>query len=135
MPSEPRTKPSDIPVEDFLASAPERRRPGARQLIALMRSISGEEPVMWGPSIIGFGRRRHRTAAGREGEQPALGFSPRAAALTIYFPDGFDEQSDLLARLGPHRTTVSCLYATRLDRLDLDVLRAMLERSHRPDPA
>lgn len=124
------TAPTDVPVEDFLATVSEKRRREAHVLIDMMREVSGEEPVMWGPSIIGFGTHHYRYASGREGDTGVLGFSPRKAAQTIYFVDGFDHQQDLLARLGKHRTSVACLYVNKLPDIDLDVLREMLTRSH-----
>jgi hypothetical protein len=95
-----------------------------------MRRITDEEPVLWGPSIIGFGSKHYRYASGREGDMPILGFSPRKAKLTIYF-DGFDKYADQLARLGKYTTSVACLYANSLADLDLDVLTEMLETCYR----
>ncbi|NHB83645.1 DUF1801 domain-containing protein [Tessaracoccus sp. HDW20] len=123
------TVPTEADVEAFLEGVPERRRDEADVLIDLMRGISGEEPVMWGPSIIGFGSQHYRYETGREGDMPILGFSPRKARLTLYF-DGWDRYSDQLARLGRHRLGVSCLYVNKLADVDLDVLREMLEACH-----
>ncbi len=126
---ENKTQPTSASVEEFLAGVDARRRGEAETLIAIMKRISGEEPVMWGPSIIGFGTMHYRYASGREGDMPILGFSPRKAKLTIYF-DGFDHYADQLAVLGKHTSSVSCLYATKLADLDLDVLTTMLELCH-----
>jgi hypothetical protein len=109
----------------------DRRRDEARTVLALMRDVTGEEPVMWGPSIIGFGRVHYRYRSGREGDMPAASFSPRKRALTVYLAEGFDRRDDLLPRLGPHTTGRSCLYLKRLDAVDLDVLRALVESSYR----
>lgn len=122
------TRPTGVPVEEFLATVPPRRVPESGTLIDLMREISGEEPVMWGPSIIGFGQYHYRYASGHEGDAGRLGFSPRKAALSIYFPDGLVNYGDELARLGKHRAAVACLYVNKLADIDLDVLREMLER-------
>ncbi|MCW5953023.1 MAG: DUF1801 domain-containing protein [Propionibacteriaceae bacterium] len=128
---ENKTQPTTASVSDFLAGLPPRRREEAETLIELMRSISGLEPVLWGPSIIGFGSVHYRYDSGREGDMPLLGFSPRKARLTIYFSEGFDRYGEQLAMLGKHSSSVSCLYATKLADLDLDVLREMLVSSHR----
>lgn len=124
-----KTAPTDVPVEDFLATVPPSRADEARELIAEMRTLTGLEPVMWGPSIIGFGTRHYRTAAGREGDVPLLGFSPRKTALTVYVSEGFDDYGDLLDRLGRHRTGASCLYLPRMDAVDRGVLHSVLERT------
>lgn len=128
--AENKTQPTTASIDDFLAKQSPRRQGEARVLIDVMRRITGEEPVLWGPSIIGFGSMHYRYASGREGDMPVLGFSPRKAKLTIYF-DGFDQYADQLARLGTHSVSVSCLYANALADLDLDVLTEMLEICHR----
>ncbi|ALJ21678.1 DUF1801 domain-containing protein [Microbacterium sp. No. 7] len=122
-------QPTDASVDEFVAQQSPRRQEEARVLIDVMRRISGEEPVLWGPSIIGFGSMHYRYASGREGDMPLLAFSPRRARLTLYF-DGFDRYAAQLARLGPHSTSVSCLYATSLAALDLEALTEMLGICH-----
>jgi hypothetical protein len=80
---------------------------------------------------VGFGRVHYRYDSGREGDMFAAGFSPRKTALTVYLTDGFDGRDELLGRLGPHTTGKACLYLKRLDAVDLDVLRALVESSYR----
>ncbi len=130
--AENKTKPTDADVDAFIdAVDDERRREEARTVLALMGEVTGEEPAMWGPSMVGFGSVHYRYASGREGDMFAAGFSPRKNALTVYLTEGFDEQQDLLERLGPHTTGKSCLYLKRLDTVDLDVLRTLVESSYR----
>lgn len=126
--SESRTKPTSVSVDDFLQSASEDRRKEAHVLIDIMQAISGDKPVMWGSSIIGFGSQHYKYDTGREGDMPRLGFSPRKAKLTIYF-EGFDDYGDELAKLGKHTTSTACLYMSKLSDIDLGVLTSMLERS------
>lgn len=123
------TRPTSVPVDEFLGGVPERRRDESRVLIDMMRSITGDEPTMWGPSIIGFGSQHYRYDTGREGDMPRLAFSPRKANLTVYVNEGFDRYGEQLARLGRHRTGVSCLYLPKLADADLTVLRDLLEAS------
>ena len=127
--AENKTQPTAASVAEFLDGVAPRRQEESEKLIALMREISGHEPVLWGPSIIGFGSTHYRYESGREGDMPVLAFSPRKARLTIYF-DGFDQYADQLARLGKHASSVSCLYVNKLDDIDLGVLREMLEICH-----
>ena len=125
------TKPTDADVEAFLdAVESDRRREDARRVLAIMREVTGKEPVMWGRSMIGFGTVHYRYATGREGDMFAAGLSPRKAALTVYLAEGFDGRKELLARLGPHTTGRACLYLKRLDAIDLDVLRELIESSY-----
>lgn len=124
-----KTQRTDVPVGDFLATVDERRRAEAETLIPMMGELTGEEPYMYGPSIIGFGTRHYVYDSGREGDMPVLSFSPRNSAVTVYVNDGFDGHEDLLAELGRHRTSKACLYLTRLENADLDVLKRLLARS------
>ena len=130
--AEPKTRPTDADVGAFLESvADERRRDDAKAVCRLMQEVTGEEPVLWGTGIVGFGSVRLRYASGRELDWPVTGFSPRKTATTVYLMDGFEERSDLLARLGPHSTGKSCLYLKRLSDVDLAVLRELVAESVR----
>ena len=123
--SEPNTQPTDASVEDFLAAAePARRREEGRILCALMQEVTGEEPVMWGPSIVGFGRYTYVNTTKKPADWPRMGFSPRKAALTLYLASTPQTEA-MLARLGPHTTSVACLYIKRLDQVDMGVLREL----------
>ena len=128
--SDLKTQPTDASVEDFLAAVePARRREDALAVCALMREITGEAPVLWGSSIVGFGRYTYVNSTRKPADWPIIGFSPRKAALTVYIMPGFTAQTDLLDRLGPHTTSVSCLYIKRLDQIDVGVLRELCEWS------
>jgi hypothetical protein len=120
-------------VAEFLAHVPdERRRADARRLCALMQEITGEAPVMWGTSIIGFGTYHYRYASGQEGDSALASFSPRRQALAIYLIGGFENRyQPVLARLGPHKTGKGCLYVKSLDDVDHDALRELIDRSAR----
>ncbi|MEJ6790835.1 DUF1801 domain-containing protein [Brevundimonas sp. BR2-1] len=123
---EARTKPTEVSVADFIAAVENpRRRADAETLCALFEEISGEPPVMWGPSIIGFGRYHYRYASGHEGDAPRLGFSPRKAQTVLYVMSGAEGQADMIARLGKVKSSVSCIYVNRLDQIDMGVLREM----------
>lgn len=115
-------------VDDFIAALEDtRRREECRDLLDMMQAICGCEPRMWGDSIVGFGQYHYRYDSGREGDCFVTGFSPRKATLTIYVMPGFDPFDEALAKLGPHRTGKSCLYLKRLDGVDRDVLRSLLD--------
>jgi len=127
----PAMRPTGASVEDFLARVPdEQRREDARWLCALMRDVTGEPPVMWGASIVGFGAYHYRYASGREGNSPLAGFSPRAQHLVIYLVGEFGSRHrSVLDRLGPHKTGKGCLYLRRLGDVDRGVLRELIDRS------
>ncbi len=130
--AEPKTRPTDADVDAFLDAVPdEGRRADARRVRDLLHEVTGEPPVLWGTSIVGFGSTHLRYATGRELDWPVVAFSPRKGATTVYLVDGFEERTDLLERLGPHSTGRSCLYLKRLDDVDLDVLRELVAASVR----
>ena len=125
-----KTRPTDASVADFLdAVESEGRREDAWAVLRLMEEVTGEKPVMWGDSIVGFGSYHYRYASGREGDWPVTGFSPRKQALTLYIMSGFPRHQELMGRLGKHRTGKSCLYINKLADIDQDVLRELVRAS------
>ena len=124
---------TDASVEGFLARVPdERQQEDARRLCAMMQEITGEPPALWGTSIIGFGTYHYRYASGREGDSALASFSPRRQHLAIYLVSEFeDRHQSALARLGPHKSGKGCLYIKRLDDVDHDALRELIDRSVR----
>lgn len=109
----------------------DRKREEARILDALFRRVTGEEPKMWGPSIIGYGECHYRYASGREGDMCRQGFSPRKAKHSLYIlscgePSEEAAFAPLLARLGKHSRGAACLYVNKLADIDLGVLEEMI---------
>lgn len=128
--AELKTKPTQQSVDAFLQSIPDdRKRQDCYTLLEMMRQVSGKDPLMWGDSIVGFGDHHYRYATGREGDYFQVGFSPRKQNLTVYITTGFDRYKDLLARLGKHSTSISCLYIKKLADVDMTVLRELVARS------
>ena len=130
--AEPKTTKNAASVTEFLdAVADPARRADAIAVCDLISEVTGAEPALWGSSIVGFGSYHYRYASGQEGDWPAVGLSPRKAALTVYLSDGFDGRSELLGRLGPHTTGKSCLYLKKLAAVDRDVLRELVGAAFR----
>ena len=128
--SDLKTRPTDASVEAFIDAVDHpRRREDARTLLELMHRVTGEEPVMWGPSIVGYGSYHYRYASGQEADWPVVGFSPRKQNLSIYIMTGFEECDKLLSRLGKHKIGKSCLYVNKLADVDLDVLEKLVRTS------
>jgi hypothetical protein len=118
-------------VASFIDSVrhPVRRR-DAETLVVLMSRATGQEAVMWGGSIVGYGAYHYRYPSGREGDAPAAAFSPRKAATTVYLADGVGQHVALLERLGPHKPGVGCVYLKDLSDIGLDVLDELIRRSY-----
>lgn len=125
-----KTQPHGGDVTAFLNQVDDaEKRADCFTLLQMIQEVTGEPPVMWGDAMVGFGRYRYKYASGREGEWFLTGFAPRKQNLTVYIIAGFEDYEGLLARLGKHRTSVSCLYVKRLADVDLDVLRELVTRS------
>jgi hypothetical protein len=128
--AELKTQPNDGSVEAFLESVEnQRRREDAFTVLGLMKRVTGEEPVMWGPSIIGFGTYHYKYESGREGDWFVAGFSPRKQSLTLYIMSGFSKHDELMGKLGKYKTGKSCLYINRLDDVDMKVLEELVRSS------
>lgn len=131
--TELKTKPTGRDVEAFLNEIPDlRKRQDCFTLVELMRQVTGAEPRMWGSHIVGFGDQHYTYASGREGDWFKVGFSPRKQALTLYLSYGFDQDQELLRRLGKHSTGKACLYIKKLDDVDRAALQTLIERSVEP---
>jgi len=132
---ENKTAPGSASVPDFLeAIADEQQRADSRTLIEIMARLTGEEPVIWGSGMIGFGSYHYRYDSGREGDAFLVGFAPRKAEFSIYLtctylPETAAESKVLLERLGKHRMGKGCLYVKRLANIDLSVLEQLISAS------
>ncbi len=134
--AELKTKPTAVTPADYIAALDDpRRRDDAEALDAMMRRVTGLEPFMWGPSMIGYGQYHYRYASGHEGDTMRIGFSPRKGQHSLYLLEyGEDAPADeqaLLDRLGKHKRGKSCLYVNKLGDVDLDVLEELARRSWR----
>jgi hypothetical protein len=130
--AENKTKPSSASVEEFINSIKdEQKRKDSFLLLELMKKASGEEPKMWGSSLIGFGQIRLKSPnTGREVDWLRIGFSPRKANLSLYISGNIKNQhADSLKKLGKHKTGVGCLYINKLEDIDMKILKAMIEDS------
>ena len=122
-----KTTATDADVESYLASIlPEAKQADARALDRLFRDVAGFEPVMWGASIVGYGRYHYVYDSGREGEFLATGFSARARYLSVYIMPGYADFGDILSRLGKHRKGKSCLNIHRMEDIDPVVLTELI---------
>jgi hypothetical protein len=128
--AELKTKRNKGDVEAFLNSVPdEKKRRDSFTILELMKQVTGQEPEIWGDSIVGFGSYHYKYESGREGDWFVTGFSPRKQNLTLYIMSGFDEYDNLMSRLGKYKTGKSCLYIKKIDDVDQDVLQELAKKS------
>jgi hypothetical protein len=125
-----KTQPNDTSVLSFIDSVEEQqKRDDCLVLLELMKDATGEEPKMWGPSIIGFGRYHYKYESGREGNWFLTGFSPRKQNLSVYIMTGFQPFKETLQKLGKFNTGKSCLYFKKLSDIDSKVLSSLVSKS------
>ena len=124
--AELKTKETAASVDAFVAKQPPDIAADCRTIMGLMKKATGEDPKMWGASIVGYGRYAYKYETGREGEWMITGFSPRKANLTLYIMMGFEEEAALMRKLGKHTTGKSCLYIKKLADVDLKVLETLI---------
>jgi hypothetical protein len=128
--AELKTKKTEASVEDFLNGLPsEQTRKDCFEIVKIMKQATKEEPKMWGSSIIGFGSTHLKYASGRELDWMIVGFSPRKQNLTLYLTGNFNPYTDLLKKLGKHKTGGGCLYIKTLQDVDTKVLKELIQRS------
>lgn len=128
--AELKTQPNKQSVDAFIeAVEPGWKRDDAREILKLMGKITGEKPVMWGDSIVGFGNYHYKYESGREGDWFLAGFSPRKQSMTIYMMGGYKGQDELLKKLGKYKKSVGCLYIKKLADVDINILTQMTKKS------
>ena len=126
--AEPKTKPNDAPVADFINAIPDAQvRQDCWTIIEIMQEAAQARPRMWGTAIVGFGQYRAVNTAGKGNDWMLVGFSPRKQALTLYLMLGGIEHADeLLARLGKHTQGKGCLYIKHLSDVDIPTLKELV---------
>ena len=125
-----KTQATDLNPIAFLNSIEHRqKRADSFVVLDIMKDLTDSEPVMWGSSIIGFGKYTFKYAGGGTGDWFLIGFSPRKQSLTLYFMSGFDNVQALLNKLGKHKTGKGCLYINKLSDVDMTVLKELIQTS------
>lgn len=128
--AENKTKETKVSVTAYVKAIEDKeKRDDSLTVIELMKSVSGFEPKMWGPSIIGFGSHHYKYESGREGDMPLVAFAPRKPAIVFYVGLDPDSREALLAKLGKHKTDKGCIHVKRLSDIDMNVLKEMIKVS------
>jgi len=126
-----KTTETETSVTDFINTFVEddAKRNDAFELVKIMQKVTGFEPKMWGPSIIGFGSYHYKYASGHEGDAPLAGFSPRKAAISLYVYLPEENREELLSKFGKHRAAKGCIYVKKLNDIDVEILKEMVSAS------
>ena len=125
-----KTKLNNASVEKFLKSIKDKKKQGdSFKLLDIFAKATGEEPKMWGSSIVGFGSYHYKYASGQEGDWMLTGFSPRKDSFSIYAMCDVNKFQGHLKKLGKHKTGKSCIYIKLLDDIDVNVLKSLIRDS------
>ena len=93
-----------------------------------MEKATKAKAKMWGSSIIGFGDRHLKYESGRELDWFVIGFSPRKQNFAFYISGAVEKQPALLKKLGKYKTGKGCLYITKLEDVDLAILKEIITK-------
>jgi hypothetical protein len=131
MKAEIKTKQTEASVEDYINTIKdENKRRDSFALVKLMEKASGEKPKLWGSSIIGFGFKVYKSpATGREVDWFRIGFAPRKANFSLYLTVGIGQHPAEIKNLGKYKTGGGCIYINKLDDVDLNVLKTIINES------
>ncbi|MGM7701589.1 DUF1801 domain-containing protein [Pseudalkalibacillus sp. Hm43] len=126
-----KTKENDNSVIEFIENVESpKKKEDAYRLLDIFTETTGYKAKMWGPSIIGFGSYHYKYKTGHEGDAPLVGFSPRKAKISLYFATGDDiKREELLNQFGKHTSGKACVYINKVADIDVDVLKALINRS------
>lgn len=126
--AEIKTKPTLLSASDFLDTMTDaEKRADSFKIIEMMRKASGEEPTMWGATMIGFGNKRYKSErSGREVDWFKIGFSPRKANISLHLTIDIKAHAKTLEKLGKHKTGVGCLYINKLSDVDVTILEEII---------
>ena len=123
-----KTNVTTQPMSEYLDALQEEAVRADCWTIARMMEASTKSPgEMWGPHIIGFGRRMIPYSNRKDQEWMMIGFSPRKQNLTLYIPGGLESRGELLERLGVHSCGKGCLYIKRLSDVNLAALEELID--------
>ena len=123
-----KTQATAVDPMDFInAIEHPTRRADAITLDGIFREVTGWQPRMWGPTIIGYGEYHYTYESGREGDFCATGFSPRKANLSLYIMPGYQDFGHILDRLGKYKLGKACLYINKLADVDTDVVAEIIK--------
>lgn len=127
MAAKTKTKETEVDVREFVNSFAntEQKKKDSFELINILQDITGEEPKMWGPSIIGFGKYHYKYKSGHEGDAPILGFSPRKAAFSLYIYSDTEKSKSMVSKLGKYKMTKACIYVNKLADINIPVLKEL----------
>jgi hypothetical protein len=124
---EPFIEPNDTDLAKYISNFEQTRRQLDAQLLQqLMTRASGQEAVMWGAQVIGFGSYKCIHKTGREWNWPILAFVLQPGHIAVYFMNGLENYERQLKQLGKHKEGGNCIYINKLQDIDMTVLEKLM---------
>ena len=116
--AELKTQTTTVDPKDFLNTIePKEKREDSFTLLKMFEQVTGEKPVMWGSSIVGFGKYHYKSErSSQEGDWMLVGFSPRKQNLTLYIMHGNNDSIELMGKLGKHKTSCDIVTGKQIGR-------------------
>ena len=130
--SELKTQQTSENVTEFIMSFADtdQKKSDSFELVKIMQKITGCEPKMWGPSMVGFGKYHYKSERSKqEGDWMLVGFSPRKAAISLYVFSGLPEHEYLLKDLGKYSMGKACIYVKKLSDINIEVLKDIIKET------
>jgi len=126
-----KTTETTVNVNDFIQSFAnsDQKREDSLELLKVLQDLTGFEPKMWGPTIIGFGSYHYNYESGHEGDAPLIGFSPRKAEFSLYAFTGLAEHEHLLENLGKFKVGKACIYFKKLSDINQPALKKLVKET------
>jgi len=126
--AEIKTKPTTVSAATFLDQIEdEQKRNDSFAILEMMQAATGEEPVLWGNAIVGFGNKRYKSEkTGREVDWFLIGFAPRKANISLHLTIDINKHEEALSKLGKHKTGAGCLYINKLEDVDKEILQSLI---------
>lgn len=130
MPAKNKTTENTNSVSAFIKNiAEEKKRNDFAALVEIVKKLTGHEPKMWGPAIVGFGSYHYKYESGREGDAPLFGMSPRVNSITLYLGTEFENRKELLAKFGKHKVSGGCVHLKNLEDIDTTIFIKLVKNS------
>ncbi|GMR70057.1 hypothetical protein NUITMVRA1_07330 [Aerococcus viridans] len=127
-----KTLPTKVDPKEHIAAldVSKTKAEDGLKLLKIFTAETGVEPIMWGPSIIGYGIYEYTTTSGIEGVWPMTGFSIQKARFSLYLKFDQEVSQQFLDRIGKYKAGVSCVYVNKLADIDEGVLRAFIREAY-----
>lgn len=115
-----------VSAREYIDGLPHPMASDACQLDQLFRDVTGHDPVLWGPSVVGYGQSDPITHPQSAAEGFEIGFSVREGRFFLYLRRYLDHYEEYLDHIGVVSQGKACLSFARLADVDMVALRELV---------